>query len=101
MGGWHGNREGRGIPSDRREGALVGYELQAIKPGVGDRVDGYLEPTARRKFYLAVAYPPSMRLGRLFQCSVTWKVAMESFEAFAEVALRTIDVSRTETKNWS
>ena len=32
--------------------------------------------------------------------SVTRKVALAAFEAFAEQALKTVDVSRTETKNW-
>jgi hypothetical protein len=32
--------------------------------------------------------------------SVTRKVALTAFEAFAEQALKTVDVSRTETKNW-
>jgi hypothetical protein len=49
------------VRPDRQEGALVGYGLRATKRGVGGRAEGYLE---RRKFYLAIAYPPLMRLGR-------------------------------------
>jgi hypothetical protein len=86
------------VRPDRREGALVGYGLRATKRGVGDRVEGYLE---RRKFYLAIAYPPSMRLGQLYSYGVTRKAALAAFEAFAVEALRTVDVSRTETKYWS
>jgi hypothetical protein len=85
------------VRPDRGEGALVGYGLQAIKPGVGDRVEGYLE---RAKFHLAIAYPPSMRLGRSYRGGVTRKAALAAFGAFAEEALKTVDVSRTETKNW-
>jgi len=89
------------VRPDRREGALVGYGLRATKRGVGDRVQGYLERTARRKFHLAIAYPPSMRLEQLYSYGVTRKAALAAFEAFAVEALRTIDVSRTETKYWS
>ena len=89
------------IRPDRREGALVGYGLRATKRGVGDRVEGYLERTARRKFYLAIAYPPLMRLGRLYRYGATRKAALAAFEAFAVEALKTVDVSRTETKYWS
>jgi hypothetical protein len=89
------------VRPDRREGALVGYGLRATKRGVGDRVQGYLERTARRKFYLAIAYPPSMRLAQLSSYGITRKAALAAFEAFAVEALRTIDVSRTETKYWS
>jgi hypothetical protein len=66
-----------------------------------DRVEGYLERTARRKFYLAIAYPPSMRLGQLYSYGVARKAALVAFEAYAVEALRTVDVSRTETKYWS
>jgi hypothetical protein len=86
---------------DRREGALVGFGLRVTKRGVRDRVEGYLERAARRKFYLAIAYPPSMRLGQLYSYGVTRKAALAAFEAFAVEALRTVDVSRTETKYWS
>jgi hypothetical protein len=75
--------------------------LQATKAGVGDRIDGYLERTPRAKFHLAIAYPPSMRLGRLSRHGVTKKTALAAFEAFAVEALKTVDVSRTETKHWS
>jgi hypothetical protein len=88
------------VRPDRREGALVGYGLQAIKPGVGDRVEGYLERSPSAKFRLAIAYAPSMRLGRPYRGGVSRKVALAAFEAFAEEALKTVDVSRTETKNW-
>jgi hypothetical protein len=89
------------VRPDRSEGRLVGYGLRATKPGVGDRIEGYLERTPQAKFYLAIAYPPSMRLGRLHRRGVTRKVAVAAFEAFAVEALKTVDVSRTETKNWS
>jgi hypothetical protein len=89
------------VRPDRREGALVGYGLWATKRGVGDRVEGYLERTARSKFYLTIAHPPLMRLGRLYRYGVTRKEALAAFEAFAVEALKTVDVSRTETKYWS
>jgi hypothetical protein len=89
------------IRPDRSEGRLVGYGLWATKPGVGDRVERYLERTPQAKFHLSTAYPPSMRLGRLHRCGVTRKVAVAAFETFAVEALKTVDVSRTETKNWS
>jgi len=89
------------IRPDRSEGRLVGYGLRATKPGVGDRIEGYLERTPQAKFHLSIAYPPSMRLGRLHRRGVTRKVAVAAFEAFAVEALKTVDVSRTETKNWS
>jgi hypothetical protein len=89
------------VRPDRQEGVLVGYGLRATKPGLGDRVEGYLERTARAKFHLAIAYPPSMRLGRLYRHAVTRKAALAAFEAFAVEALKTVDVSRTETKHWS
>jgi hypothetical protein len=37
----------------------------------------------------------------LFNCGATRKAALPAFEAFAVEALRTVDVSRTETKYWS
>jgi hypothetical protein len=83
----------------RSEGRLVGYGLRATKPGVGDRIEGYLERTPQAK--LSIAYPPSMRLGRLHRRGVTRKVAVAAFEAFAVGALKTVEVSRTETRNWS
>jgi hypothetical protein len=86
------------IRPDRSEGKLVGYGLRATKPGVGDRIEGYLERTPQAKFHLSIAYPPSMRLGRLHRRGVTRKVAVATFEAFAVEALKTVDVSRTETK---
>ena len=89
------------IRPDRSAGRLIGYGLRATKPGVGDRIEGYLERTAQAKFHLSIAYPPSMRLERLHRCGVTRKVAVAAFEASAVEALKTIDVSRTETKNWS
>ena len=64
----------------RREGALVGYDLQATKPGIGDRIEGYLERSPRAKFHLAIAYPPSMRLGRLYRGGVTRKAALAACE---------------------
>jgi hypothetical protein len=85
------------VRPDRQEGVLVGV----LSPGLGDRVEGYLERTARAKFHLAIAYPPSMRLGRLYRHAVTRKAALAAFEAFAVEALKTVDVSRTETKHWS
>jgi hypothetical protein len=88
------------IRPDRSEGKLVGYGLRATRPGVGDRIEGYLERTPQAKFHLSIAYPPSMRLGRLHRRGVTRKVAVAAFEAFAVEALKTVDVSRTETKNW-
>jgi len=88
------------VRPDRREGVLVGYGLQAIKPGVGDRIEGYLERSPRAKFHLAIAYPPSMRLGRPYRGGVTRKAALAAFEAFAVEALKPVDVSRTETKHW-
>jgi len=69
----------------------VGYGLRAIKRGVRDRVEGYLERTTGTKFYLAIAYAPY---------GVTRKAALSAFEAFAAEALGTVDVSRTETKYW-
>jgi hypothetical protein len=42
-----------------------------------------------------------MRLGRLYRHAVTRKAALAVFEAFAVEALKTVDVSRTETKHWS
>lgn len=89
------------VRPDRREGALVGYGLRATKRGVGHRVEGYLERTARRKFSPAIAHPSLMRLGRLYRYGVTRIVALAAFEAFAVEALKTVDVSRTETKYWS
>ena len=47
------------------------------------------------------AYPPLMRLGWLYRYGVTRKAALAAFEAFAIEALKTVDVSRTETKYWS
>jgi hypothetical protein len=89
------------VRPDRREGAQVGYGLLATKPGLGDRVEGYLERSPSARFHLAIAYPPSMRLGRLSRHGVTRKAALAAFEAFAVEALKTVDVSRTETKPWS
>jgi hypothetical protein len=97
-GGWHGSREGRDICSP---GSTRGSAGWVLSPGLGDRVEGYLERTARAKFHLAIAYPPSMRLGRLYRHAVTRKAALAAFEAFAVEALKTVDVSRTETKHWS
>jgi hypothetical protein len=39
-----------------------------------------------------------MRLGRVYRYGLTRKVALAAFEAFAVEALKTVDVSRTETK---
>jgi hypothetical protein len=89
------------VLTDRSEGTVVGYGLQATRIGVGDRIEGYLERTARAKFHLAIAYPPSMRLGRLYRDGMTRKAALAAFEAFAVEALKTVDVSRTKTKHWS
>jgi hypothetical protein len=89
------------VRPDRREGALVGYGLRATKPGVGDCVEAYLERSPRAKFLLAIAYPPSMRLGTSYRYGTTRKAALAAFEAFAVEALKPIDVSRTEIKNWS
>jgi hypothetical protein len=89
------------IRPDRSEGMLVGYGLQATKAGVGDRIEGYLARTPRAKFSLLIALAPSMRLERPYRYGVTRKAALAAFEAFAKEALKTVDVSRTETKNWS
>jgi hypothetical protein len=89
------------ICPNRSEGILVGYGLPATKAGVSDRIEGYLERTRRAKFHLSIALPPSTRLGRSYRCGVTRKVPLAAFEAFAVEALKTVDVSRTETKNWS
>jgi hypothetical protein len=72
------------VLTDRSEGTVVGYGLQATaaRIGVGDRIEGYLERTARAKFHLAIAYPPSMRLGRLYRHGMTRKAALAAFEAF-------------------
>jgi hypothetical protein len=42
-----------------------------------------------------------MRLEELYSYCVTRKAALSVFEAFAVEALRTVEVSRTETKYWS
>jgi hypothetical protein len=42
------------VRPDRRESAHVGYGLRATIRGVGDRVEGCLERTVRRKLYLAI-----------------------------------------------
>jgi len=88
------------VRPDRSAGVLVGYDLHATGVGVGDRVDGYLERTPRAKFHLLIAFPPSMRLARLYPYGVTRKAALADFEAFAAEVLKTVDVSRTETRNW-
>jgi hypothetical protein len=87
------------VRPDRREGALVGYGLRATKRGVGDRVEGHLERTARRKFYL-IAYPPLMRLGRLNRTALPGKRRWQHSRLSRFEALKTVDVSRTETKYW-
>src|SRR5215467_9697727 len=99
MRGWHETAKVViSVRPVRREGALVGYGLQASKVGVADRIDGYLERTPRAKFSLLIALPPSMRLERLYRVGVTRKAALAEFEAFAFEALKTVDVSRTEAK---
>jgi len=71
------------VRPDRREGALVGYSLQAIKPGVGDRVEGYLEVSKFVMWSLGsfgglkgalneLARPPDLRLGAA--PSRSWRV---------------------------
>jgi len=60
MRGWHETAKVViSVRPDRREGALVGYGLQASKIGVADRIDGYLVRTPRAKFHLPIALPPS------------------------------------------
>jgi hypothetical protein len=88
------------IRPDRSEAMLIGYGLQASKAGIGDRIEGYLARRPRGNFSLLIAPPPSMRLARSYRYGVTRKVALAAFEAFAAEALKTVDVSRTETKNW-
>ena len=50
--------------------------------------------TCRSLFHL-------LRLERPRQYGVTREAAIAEFEAFAVAALKTVDMSRTDTKNWS
>jgi hypothetical protein len=86
------------ITHDRTGGVLLGYRLATTKPGVSDRLDGYLQ-RIRGGFLLLVAPPGGTTLKPLFRHRfITKKRAIESFRIFAEPFLTTSTVSRTEKK---